>query len=99
MKTESDGVRGQEKAEVGEIVRRQRDRRKIIQCKGNNTTQARADEWKGNGIGNGSGPQDSGLGIQDSGLRSQDSVFGIRGRGIGKAKDKHAMGKGQKSAL
>jgi len=49
---------------------------------------------KGMELAMGVGPR-----TQDSGSRSQDSVFGIRGRGIGKAKDKHAMGKGQKSAL
>jgi len=77
---------------VGEIVRRQRDRRKIIQCKGNNTTQARADEWKGNGIGNGSGPQ-------DSGFRTQESGFSIRNSGAWNQKGKGQTCHGQRTKV
>lgn len=82
MKTHSDDIRGQRKAEPGQSVRRQRDRRKKIQCKGNSTTQARADEWRGRGEGN-----------------SQWKDWGFWGRRNGNAGDKHATGKGQKSAL
>jgi len=91
MNAEADDIRGQRKLAFG--WGKLCDRRKIIQCKGNNTTQARADEWKGsengngngigiaNGIGTGSG---SGSGIQGT----QDFGFGARYSGAWNRKGK-----------
>lgn len=95
MNAEADDIRGQRKLAFG--WGKLCDRRKIIQCKGNNTTQARADEWKGSGNGNGNG---TGIGIgiangigtgsgSGSGIQgTQDFGFGARYSGAWNRKGK-----------
>lgn len=82
MKTHSDDIRGQRKAEPGQSVRRQRDRRKKFNAK--ETAQHK------HALMNGGGGERE---IRNG----RTGVFW--GRRNGNAGDKHATGKGQKSAL